>query len=179
MLNWNNKRSTAMNIEVNGSKPLRRRVGGHALILVMAGTLVSGLLSGCSENADETVAEPGPVGGPPLVRRLTESQYRATIADIFGPDVPVTARLGRPLRSEGLIAVGTSEAGISSFDIEQYDAAGLGVAEAVLGEDRRDEFVPCQPASGDAFDAACARTFVEQYGLQLFRRPLTEEQTER
>jgi len=32
-------------------------------------------------------AEPEAMGGPPLIRRLTESQYRATIADIFGPGI--------------------------------------------------------------------------------------------
>ena len=59
------------------------------------------------------------------MRRLTESQYRATIASIFGPEIPITARFERGLRAEGLIAIGTSEAGMSAFSIEQYDAAAL------------------------------------------------------
>ncbi len=158
--------------------PLWRRIGRRTLALVTGAAVVAGLLSGCSDKA-ETLAEPEPVGGPALVRRLTESQYRATIADIFGPEVPVTARFGRPLRSEGLIAVGTSEAGISPFSVEQYNTAAIGVADAVLGEKRRDEFVPCQPVSEKSFDEACARAFVAEYGRQLFRRPLTEDQAGR
>lgn len=151
---------------------------GPILGCCFAIAVLAGGLSGCGE-ARGPKAEPEPVGGPPLVRRLTESQYRATVADIFGPDIPVVARFERPLRSEGLIAIGTSESGISSFSIEQYDTAALGVAEAVLNEERRDEFVPCEPASESAFDEACAAQFVERYGPLLFRRPLTEEQVGR
>jgi len=135
--------------------------------------------AGCSDRGDPKLLEPDPVGGPALLRRLTESQYRATVADIFGADVPVLARFERALRSHGLIAVGTSEAGMSSFSIEQYDAAAQGVADEVLSAERREAFVPCTPASESSYDADCARAFIERYGQPLFRRPLTEEQVQR
>ena len=117
--------------------------------------------------------------GPPVVRRLTEPQYRATITDIFGADVPIVGRFERGLRSEGLLAVGTSRAGISPFSVEQYDASALGVAEVVVSEERRGELVPCQPESETRFDPECATRFVEHYGRLLFRRPMTSEETAR
>lgn len=142
---------------------------------VRVGPLLVLLLSGCGQ----AVREPEAVGGPPLMRRLTESQYRATIADIFGPDVPVAARFERGLREEGLIAIGTSEAGVSPYSIEQYAAAAHGIATAVVDPKLRDVSVPCKPRTAATFDVACARRFVEQYGLLLFRRPLTQEEVSR
>ncbi len=151
----------------------RTALGILALLALAAGTV------GCGEQEDTLLREPDPVGGPALVRRLTESQYRATVADIFGPEVPVLARFERGLRSHGLIAVGTSEAGISSFSMEQYDAAAQGVADAILGEEQRGDFVPCAPGSPTSYGPDCARAFIERYGTLLFRRPLSAEQVQR
>ncbi len=141
--------------------------------------LLAAAVTGCGDRGRPTLVEPDPVGGPTLLRRLTESQYRATVADIFGADVPVVARFERALRSEGLIAVGTGEAGISAFSIEQYDAAAQGVADAILGEGQREKFLPCRPRSATEFDAPCAGAFIGQYGPLLHRRPLTDEQARR
>jgi Protein of unknown function (DUF1592)/Protein of unknown function (DUF1588)/Protein of unknown function (DUF1595)/Protein of unknown function (DUF1585)/Protein of unknown function (DUF1587) len=138
---------------------------------------------GGSSFAEESAGpptEPQEVGsGPPLIRRLTESEYRATVAAIFGPDIPIVGRFERGLRADGLLAVGSSQAGISSFSFEQYDASAQGVAAAVLSEAHRSKLVPCQPRSESTFDASCAKQFVQHYGEALFRRPLTSEETER
>ena len=139
------------------------------------GTLLLPVLSGCGRGPDD---EPEPVGGPVVMRRLTESQYRATVADIFGQDIAVKARFERGLRVEGLLAIGTGHSGMSPFSIEQYDAAALSVATEVLSEQRRDKSVPCKPSGGSAnFDGPCATRFVERYGPRLFRRPLHDEET--
>jgi hypothetical protein len=124
-------------------------------------------------------AEPQGAGAPPEVRRLTESQYRATVADIFGPDIPIVGRFEHGLRAEGLLSVGTSQAGISAFSFEQYDASARGVAAEVVSEKRREQLVPCRPRSEKSFDAACAKQFVEHYGPTLFRRPLSGEEVKR
>jgi hypothetical protein len=118
-------------------------------------------------------------GGPAVTRRLTESQYRATVADIFAPDVPVVGRFERELRADGLIAVGTSEAGLSAFSVEQYDASARGIAAVVVSKERRDKLLPCQPAAETSFDQACAKRTAEHYGPLLFRRPLTSQETKR
>jgi len=123
--------------------------------------------------------EPKPVGGPLVMRRLTESQYRATIADVFAPDIPIAGRFERGLREEGLIAVGTSHGGMSAFSVEQYDVSARGIAAEVTGEKRRVQFVPCQPKLETVFDKACATRFVNDYGLKLFRRPLSAPERDR
>jgi hypothetical protein len=148
----------------------RRRGMRLALALVVAaGTL----LTGCGET------EPTPTGSAPLVRRLTESEYRASIADIFGANVPIAARFEDGLRIEGLTEVGTSEAGVSPFSVEQYSDAATGIASAVLDAENRERTVPCKPQSADAFDRACAQAFVQKYGTRLFRRPLSADQVQR
>jgi hypothetical protein len=149
-----------------------------AIVYLPVALLIAVASTGCGERA-VGITEPEVVGGPALLRRLTPSQYRATVADIFGPEVPVVARFEKGLRSHGLLAVGTSEAGISAFAIEQYDTAAQGVADVVLGEDHRQQYVPCTPQSEAAFDDDCASVFIEHYAPLLFRSPLTEEQSAR
>lgn len=151
--------------------PLNRWIIATSLI-ALAG------LSGCGEKIS-TVAEPDPVGGPALVRRLTESQYRATIADVFGANIPVVARFERGLRSEGLLAIGSSEVGISPFSVEQYDVAARSIATAVVSEENRKTYVPCEPKSATEFDRACATRFVELYAPRLLRRTVQQDEVAR
>jgi len=155
------------------------RAGAIAVIVILN-------LAGCSaefgtsdRNGVSALGEPPPVGGPPLVRRLTESQYRATIADIFGPDVPIVARFGRELRADNMIAIGTSKAGISPFSLEQYDNAAAGIVDFIFAPENRARFMVCKPGADSDFDEQCARTTIEHYGSKLFRRPLREEQIAR
>jgi hypothetical protein len=122
------------------------------------------------------IAEPKPVGTPPITRRLTESQYRATIANVFAPDVPIPGRFERGLREDGLLAVGTSLGGMSAFSLEQYDISARSIAAEITSENRRNQFVPCRPRSESQFDKDCAARFVDSYGLKLFRRPLSTQE---
>jgi Protein of unknown function (DUF1592)/Protein of unknown function (DUF1588)/Protein of unknown function (DUF1595)/Protein of unknown function (DUF1585)/Protein of unknown function (DUF1587) len=158
------------------------RIAGWAAGGVLSLSLMTGASIAQGSASTDTVnapAEPPAIGGPPLIRRLTESEYRATIADVFAPDIPIVGRFERGLRVDGLLAVGTSQAGISSFSLEQYDASARGVAAQVVSESRRAQLVPCQPRSPKGFDEACAKKFVEHYGEALFRRPLAAEETKR
>jgi hypothetical protein len=144
-----------------------------AVLVLMFGSL------GVVQSPAAPAQEPEAAGGPAVTRRLTESQYRASVADIFAPDVPVVGRFERELRSDGLIAVGTSEAGLSAFSVEQYDASARGIAAVVVSKERRAQLLPCQPAAETRFDQACAKRTVEHYGPLLFRRPLTAQETKR
>ncbi len=138
------------------------------LVLVSGGLFV--------EESAWSSKESEPAGGPPVTRRLTESQYRATVADIFAPDVPVVGRFERELRTDGLIAIGTSEAGMSAFSVEQYDASARGISKVVVSKERREQLLPCQPKTETSFDKACAERIVEHYGPLLFRRPLSSQE---
>ena len=111
------------------------------------------------------------------VRRITESQYRHTIADIFGPEIKINARFEPERREEGLLAIGSSQLSLTSAGFEQYFALATSISDQVLGEKQRTRSVPCKPADPVQADDACARQFIQSYGERLFRRPLTESET--
>jgi hypothetical protein len=149
-----------------------------AAILGSVGLFV--LLFGGVSDAQQAGAiskEPTPAAGPPQMRRLTEAEYRASIADIFSPDIPIVGRFAPGLREDGLLSLGTSKEGMSAFSVEQYDASARGIAAAVLSDANRAKYVPCHVSAKTKFDNACANKFVSHYGELLFRRPLTHEET--
>ena len=151
----------------------RRRT---AASLAIAGVL-AGLL-GCSTPRDvagpNLVAAAQAPGRITAMRRLTEAQYRNAIADIFGTDVKVGGRFDPIVRPEHeLIATGAAESTISPAGFEQFDSMARTIAAQVLDEQRRGAFLTCQPADATQADPACARSFFQQIGLYVFRRPLT------
>jgi hypothetical protein len=109
-------------------------------------------------------------------RRLTESQYRNSIADVFGAWVRVDARFEPERRQDGLLAIGSTQLSITPSGFEQYYAAARAISDQVLSEDRRDAAVGCKPKDAQRADDACAAAFVRSYGERLFRRPLTDAQ---
>jgi hypothetical protein len=111
------------------------------------------------------------------VRRITEAQYRHTIADVFGPEIKVNARFEPEKREDGLLAIGAARLSLTSSGFEQYFALASSISDQVLEEKRRAASVPCKPADPARADDACARQFIERYGARLFRRPLTESET--
>jgi hypothetical protein len=121
-------------------------------------------------------SEPTTSGGPAEVRRLTEAQYRQSIADIFGDDIKVAGRFEPGMRTDGLLAVGTAKVTVTPAGLEQYEAMAHGVAAQVVDERHRDRLVGCHPAAANAPDDRCATLFLSQAGLRLFRRPLDDEE---
>ena len=110
----------------------------------------------------------------PKFRRLTEAQYRATIADIFGPDIKVSGRFEPDMRVGGLLAAGTSAVSLTPAGAEQYEQIARGIAEQVVDAKHRDKLVGCAPRPSDPQGAACAEGFFKRVGLRIYRRPLTE-----
>ena len=145
------------------------------------------LLSACTvEKAPQTAATPEasfaplktPLGQVAGMRRLTEAQYRNSIADIFGPDIKVAGRfepIVRPVHE--LIATGASASTISPAGLEQFDAMARNIAAQVFAPDRRTQFMPCVPRDAAAPDADCAARTLMPIGRYLFRRPMTQEET--
>lgn len=137
---------------------------GAALALVLAVCI-----TGCTQEP------PPPTGGGPIaMSRLTEAQYRQTVADIFGDDIKIFGRFEPDHRRDRLLAVGSAWTSITPAGFEQYDNMARGIAAQVLDAERRERIVPCRPAAADAADDDCAALFVRQVGRKLFRRPLTE-----
>ena len=117
---------------------------------------------------------PGPVPGPLAMRRLTEAQYRASIADVLGADVVVAGRFEPDNRRDGLLAVGASFVSVTGAGFEQYDAIARGVAEQALDAAHRDALLPCTPRAATQSDDGCAEQFIRVVGGRLLRRPLTD-----
>ncbi|MFN8640965.1 MAG: DUF1588 domain-containing protein [Candidatus Binatia bacterium] len=108
------------------------------------------------------------------MRRLTEAQYRASIADVLGDDLVVAGRFEPDNRRDGLLAVGASYVSVTGAGFEQYEAIARGLAEQALDAAHRDALVPCAPRDAAQADDACAAHFVRAVGGRLLRRPLTE-----
>lgn len=140
----------------------------------MALTLVGIFINpdGCAAAAATNAVTPTPL--KVAVRRITESQYRHTIADILGPEIKINSRFEPEKRDDGLLAVGNSELTLTSAGFEQYFGLGASIATQALSDKQAAKTVPCVPASATAPDEACARQFIAHYGELLFRRPLTD-----
>jgi hypothetical protein len=150
-------------------------------VAITAGAgLAAVLLASVSGNAapEKATAAANRAGAVVGMRRLTESQYRQTIADVFSPEIKITGRFEPDVRRDGLIAVGGGEATISTGGMEQYYAMASSIADQVTAPAAREKYVHCAPTRADAADAACARAFLAHYGRLLFRRPLGNAELE-
>jgi Protein of unknown function (DUF1592)/Protein of unknown function (DUF1588)/Protein of unknown function (DUF1595)/Protein of unknown function (DUF1585)/Protein of unknown function (DUF1587) len=111
------------------------------------------------------------------LRRITETQYRHTIADVFGPSIKINARFEPEQRVDRLLAIGSAQLSLTSSGFEQYFVLASSISDQVLGEQQRAASVPCKPANPTRADDVCARQFIERYGERLFRRPLTKPES--
>jgi hypothetical protein len=137
---------------------------------ILLGIVCAFGLAGCGPS------EPATNGGPAEIRRLTEAEYRQSIADIFGDDIKVAGRFEPDMRADGLLAVGTAKVTVTPAGFEQYDSMAHGIAAQVVDEKHRDRLVGCKPADTHAPDEPCATRFLRAAGLRLFRRPLTDDE---
>lgn len=115
---------------------------------------------------------------PPQMRRLTEAQYRNTIADVFSNEITVVGRFEPEIRIDGLGAIGASQASISASGYEQYYGIAGSIADQVVAADNWADYMPCSPSDSAEFDRECASQIIEQYGEALFRRDLSSEDVE-
>lgn len=113
-------------------------------------------------------------GFKPAIRRITESQYRHTIADVFGPSVKINARFEPERREAGLLAVGSAELSVTTSGLEQYFALASSIADQIMDEKARATSIGCEPADARKADSNCARAFIKRVGERLFRRPLSD-----
>ena len=147
------------------------RARGRWAALVACSALVA--LAGASAFADP---EPATTGAEPLIRRLSQEQYRQVIADVFGPTIKIAGRFEPDIRQNGLLAVGAGRVSVTATGLEQYDAMARSVAAQVVSEPHRSTLVPCKPAALTDIDDACTSQFVAKAGRMLYRRPLTESE---
>lgn len=109
-----------------------------------------------------------PARGGRLLRRLTRSEYDATIHDLFG----IASSWGEAMTPDTVVNGFDNNASalvVSPLLADQARRAAEEIASAVLAQPA--SLLPCDPATGDA---ACASAFIEGFGKRAFRRPLDD-----
>jgi len=109
--------------------------------------------------------------GPSPVRRLTRFEYDATVRDLLGDQTAPARAFPSEEESHGF----TNDANVLSVTpalAEAYMVAAERLAARAV--DRLPFVLACDPAGALATDAArvCAKTFIQKFGLQAYRRPL-------
>ncbi len=152
------------------------RATRSALPLLVAGLTA---LTACEDTAAPVTSEPTAlIPAEASLRRLTETQFRQSLNDLFGDGLAV-ARVPEPDTSaSGFLSIGASQNSMSPRGTEQMEALSYSIAEQVLADPaRRARFVDCQPAA--VRDDACARTALSTLGRRAWRRPLATEEADR
>lgn len=111
--------------------------------------------------------------------RLSPSQYRQTIADLFGSAVKVNGRFEPEQRDQGLLAIGARVENFTDSGFEVYYRIGRDIAAQVIDEKHRKTLIGCQPKSATARDDQCAKQFFSRLGPALYRRPMTDAEINR
>ena len=111
------------------------------------------------------------------LRRLTEQEYRNSIADIFGKEIEVRGSFEPTKRTGGLEAASTALLSVTPVGLESFNKMAGDIAAQVTAEKYRAK-LPCTPQDPKAPDDVCAREILSHYGLLLFRRPLTAAELE-
>ena len=143
---------------------MKRSIPFFALFLLALGTAAAAA-------ADAPAAAPGArLSG---MRRLSETEYRNSIADIFGPGIEVQGRFEPDRRVGGLLSASSAILSITPAGFEAYAKMADAIAAQVVDAKHRAALVACKPADPKAADDACAGQVIARYGLMLFRRPLT------
>ena len=109
------------------------------------------------------------------LRRLTQAEYRNSIADIFGPEIEVRGSFEPTIRIAGLQAASTSTLSVTPVGFESFTQMADSIATQVAGEKYRAK-LPCKPKDAKAPDDGCSRQVLDHYGMMLFRRPLTDSE---
>ncbi len=108
------------------------------------------------------------------LRLMTAEQYLNTLGYVFGPNVKPDVRFAPLQRTDGLLGVGTSIAGVTASQMEVYQKTAASVAAQVVNPENRKFLISCTPKSEAARDDACAREFLTKVSRLLYRRPLDE-----
>jgi hypothetical protein len=139
-------------------------------------------LASCSQSAPQdktsTAAAPAPASleapSQLVMRRLTGEQYKNIMTDVFGPTIDFGGRFEPDMRTDGLLAIGSSHVGVTAAGMEQYDAMSRTIARQIVDPAHRDLMLSCKPKDPKAADDACVRQIMGEVGLLLYRRPLTD-----
>jgi hypothetical protein len=165
---------------VSALKGLRRLIGaagtGAALAALVASVPFAGLPSAhaASTASNLPMPEPETAGSERHFRLLTTAQYVNTLTYLFGNDIKIETQFAPLRRTDGLLALNASTAGLTDTQLEVYQKIASLVASQVMSPERRSLLVPCKPADHGKADRACAARFVADVSRRLYRRTLNE-----
>ena len=131
-----------------------------------------GSSSGSGGDPGTIVTDPPPFApAPGMLRRLTRTQFRNAIKDVFGYAVDV-GTLDADSWDANFAAIGASVVVTSDQGAEQYGTAVENAVDAVFSDaTKRSQFIGCTP-TGKSNDT-CLRGYIQKLGLRAWRRPLT------
>ncbi|HKO52789.1 MAG TPA: DUF1595 domain-containing protein, partial [Polyangiaceae bacterium] len=137
-----------------------------------------GLISKTPEEILASSACQAPAPGRAPLRRMSNAEYRNTVADLLG-DSPASQSLvaaatrSFPSETESLGFRNNADyLGVSTLVAQGY----VDAAEQFLDPIAQNQtFLSCTPSAGAEMD--CARTFIANFGKRAFRRPLSAEES--
>jgi hypothetical protein len=119
-----------------------------------------------------------PAPGRAPLRRLSNAEYRNTMTDLLG-DSPTSESLiaaatrSFPSETESLGFRNNADyLGVSTLVAQAYVDAAEQFLDSIASNQA---FLSCTPTTGAEMD--CARTFIENFGKRVFRRPLAAEES--
>src|SRR5882757_168988 len=142
---------------------------------LLASVLSTTLLASGIMAVSAASAMAGPKSEVVSLRRLTQGEYRNSIADIFGPEIEVRGVFEPDRRVGGLLAASTAVLSVTPVGFESFTKMADSIADQVTAEKYRAK-LPCTPKSAKAPDDACTAQVLKRYGKLLFRRDLTQDE---
>lgn len=158
---------------IEGNQPASNNASGAASVGGAAAIGGSGgsSMGPVSQNAPPYQPAPG------TLRRLTRTQFRNAVRDVFGVEVD-TGELDSDNYTGNFAVVGAATVVTSERGVEQYQTAIEAAVSAVFDDaTKRAAFIGCAP-SGAANDT-CVRGFLQSLGLRAWRRPLEATELDR
>src|SRR3954462_3179868 len=137
--------------------------------LVFAVFAGSGLVACAQEKADVSGLAPTPVP----IRRLTNTEYTATVADLFPGYTLPEMHFVPDAKVLGFLNLSSSQSG-SLVRMEQYESTAFGIAQTVTADPTT--LTGCDAAAQG--EAACVGPYLADFGKRAYRRPLTGAETD-
>jgi hypothetical protein len=112
-----------------------------------------------------------------MLRRLTSTQFRNAVRDVFGVDTDVT-QLDGDSWDGNFAVIGAASVVTSDLGAERYETAIENAVNTVFADaTARAKFIGCTPTGGTS--DTCVRGLVQNLGLRAWRRPLVTAELDR
>ncbi|HEY3783829.1 MAG TPA: DUF1592 domain-containing protein [Steroidobacteraceae bacterium] len=109
------------------------------------------------------------------VRLISQEQYFNTLSYIFGPDIAIAAHFAPFQRTDGLLEIGASAAGVTTGQMMEFQRTAAALAAKVVSPEHRNFLIPCTPRHENAADKSCATKFLTSVGRLLYRQPMSRD----